>query len=67
VTSHETSDSKQKICEACGQPFACSASEAACWCEQVSLGVEARAELGAKFSDCLCPTCLNAAARGEPV
>ena len=67
MTLYGASDSKQKTCEACGQQFACSASDAECWCEQVPLSAHARAELGAKFSNCLCPGCLNAAARGEPV
>jgi len=49
---------KQKICEACGATFTCSASNAGCWCTDVELSGGALAELRERFRDCLCPRCL---------
>ena len=46
-------------CESCGQPFACELSLAGCWCSKVALTDAARAELRAKYSNCLCRRCLN--------
>jgi len=50
----------QKVCEACGQTFGCAAPQRGCWCEGVKLSDATRAELKARYSDCLCPECLAA-------
>jgi len=50
---------KRKACEACGQPFECGASQAGCWCEEVKLSPAARAEIAARYGDCLCRKCLE--------
>jgi len=46
-------------CEACGQPFRCGASLADCWCEEIALSAEVRAELGSRYQRCLCRGCLE--------
>jgi hypothetical protein len=52
-------------CESCGGEFACGAKLSGCWCSEVRLDDETRAELRARFRGCLCRTCLEAyAARG---
>jgi len=52
---------KLKRCGSCSELFGCSASEAHCWCEELSLGKSELSELRGRFSDCLCPKCLAAA------
>jgi Cysteine-rich CWC len=51
-----------KVCAACGETFSCAARAAGCWCEETKLTKEALIELRARYSDCLCPRCLWAAA-----
>ena len=46
-------------CEACGQPFACGATLAGCWCAEIELSAAARAEIGARYQSCLCRACLE--------
>jgi len=46
-------------CESCGQPFACELSLAGCWCSKAEITDGARAEMRAKYKDCLCPGCLK--------
>jgi len=48
-------------CEACGENFTCGASLSGCWCGEIKLSDEARAELRAKYKDCLCRRCLEKA------
>jgi hypothetical protein len=48
---------REKICESCGQAFECRLG--ACWCDDASLSDERRAQLRARYNDCLCPTCLT--------
>ena len=45
-------------CESCGKEFACGMSLRGCWCAEVQLTDEARAELKKQFRDCLCRECL---------
>jgi cysteine-rich CWC protein len=47
---------REKTCEACGATFECRAG--GCWCDDVALAAITRAELRARYDDCLCPTCL---------
>jgi len=46
-------------CEACGNDFTCGASLKGCWCAEITLSGEDRAELKARYSDCLCRQCLE--------
>jgi hypothetical protein len=46
-------------CESCGQAFACELSLSGCWCSKVTLTDAARVQLRAKYSNCVCPTCLK--------
>jgi hypothetical protein len=43
----------EKKCSRCGEPFSCQ-QEAGCWCATMRLDPTTLAELGARFSDCLC-------------
>ena len=56
---------KQKTCDACGTNFPCFTPLGPCWCEDVKLSREMLADLRARYQDCLCPDCLNAAAENE--
>ena len=51
-----------KACAACGEKFSCAARAAGCWCEATKLTKETLSELRGRYSDCLCPRCLSAAA-----
>ena len=52
-------------CESCGGEFVCGATLKGCWCSEIKLSEEARAELRARFSRCLCRACLERLAAGE--
>ncbi len=54
---------RQKACEACGAHFECASLSRPCWCGKVKLSPAAWAELKTHYRDCLCPNCLNDAAR----
>jgi hypothetical protein len=49
-------------CEACGKEFTCGASFSGCWCGEVKLTDESRAELKSRYKECLCRVCLEKAA-----
>ena len=49
-------------CEACGNEFVCGATLGGCWCTELKLSDEARAELRSRYSTCLCRKCLEDAA-----
>lgn len=50
-------------CEGCGDRFRCRVDDdQACWCVGVAVPDEARVDLAAKATDCVCPACLNEAA-----
>ncbi|MGH9908427.1 MAG: cysteine-rich CWC family protein [Pyrinomonadaceae bacterium] len=49
-------------CAACGGEFTCGAKFSGCWCSEVKLSDQTRAELKSLYSDCLCRKCLEAAA-----
>ena len=42
------------VCESCGGEFACGATLAGCWCSEIELSDETRAELRDRFRGCLC-------------
>ena len=48
-----------RVCEACGESFACGASLKGCWCSAIKLDAAARQALRERYRDCLCPTCLE--------
>lgn len=47
------------VCESCGDEFICGATLKGCWCMNVKVPDEARAEMKEKFTKCLCPKCLE--------
>ena len=51
--------SRDLVCESCGKNFTCGASLSGCWCSEIKLTDEARAELKAQYRDCLCRECLE--------
>ena len=52
-------------CEACGKEFTCGASLKGCWCSEVVVSDETRANLKAAYQDCLCRECLEKAAQSD--
>jgi hypothetical protein len=53
------------VCEACGGSFTCGAKLSGCWCSEIKLSDETRAELKARYSSCLCRQCLERLAERE--
>lgn len=51
--------SRDLVCDSCGNKFTCGASLSGCWCSEIKLTDEARAELKKRYSDCLCRECLE--------
>jgi len=51
--------SRDLVCESCGNNFSCGASLSGCWCSEIKLSEEARAELKRRYRDCLCRECLE--------
>lgn len=47
------------VCPACGNEFSCGFSLRGCWCSEISLSDEMRAELKSRYRDCLCRNCLE--------
>ena len=54
---------KQKTCEACATQFECASLAKPCWYRKVKLSADALAELASRYTDCVCPVCLNEVAR----
>jgi Cysteine-rich CWC len=54
-----TTGARPLHCESCGKEFNCGASLSGCWCGEIKLSDEARAELREKYRDCLCRECLE--------
>ena len=52
-------------CEACGSEFTCGATITGCWCTEVKLSAETRADLRARYRGCLCRACLERAADSQ--
>jgi len=46
-------------CEACGGEFTCGATLTGCWCSEVTLTDDARAQLRQQYKKCLCRACLE--------
>jgi hypothetical protein len=51
--------SRDLVCASCGNNFTCGASLSGCWCAEIKLTDEARAELKTRYRDCLCRNCLE--------
>lgn len=51
------------VCESCGGEFVCGAAITGCWCTEIKLSDETRADLRNKFDRCLCRNCLEALAK----
>lgn len=47
------------VCEECGEGFICGATVRGCWCTELKLTDDARAELKSKYKKCLCRNCLE--------
>ncbi|HEY6189084.1 MAG TPA: cysteine-rich CWC family protein [Pyrinomonadaceae bacterium] len=52
-------------CEACGDSFNCGATLEGCWCTEVALSEQARAQLRARYQQCLCRKCLEGFAEAD--
>jgi hypothetical protein len=53
-------------CESCGKEFSCGMSLRGCWCSEVQLSDDSRAELKKQFRDCLCRDCLVKLSASSP-
>ena len=51
-------------CEGCGGEFTCGATLTGCWCMDVKLTADARANLRARYKACVCRACLEREAAG---
>jgi hypothetical protein len=47
------------VCESCGSSFTCGANLGGCWCAEIKLSDETRAELKTLYRNCLCRECLE--------
>jgi hypothetical protein len=56
---------RERVCESCGSEFSCGASLRGCWCSEIKLSDETRAELQGLYRDCLCPACLETVSAKE--
>lgn len=50
---------KPMICESCGDEFGCGAELKSCWCMDLKLTDETRADIKTRFETCLCKKCLE--------
>ena len=58
-------DLAPETCEACGREFGCGAISGSCWCSTEDVPPAVLTELSERYSLCLCPACLVAAAEGS--
>ena len=49
----------KKYCVECQMEFTCLAYEGKCWCENLKIEPETLEELRNKYTQCLCPDCLD--------
>ena len=55
-----TGNQRQVRCLACGSTFGCCLVPiSSCWCSKVEVSDTVLVEIRRKFSDCICPDCLN--------
>ncbi len=50
---------ENKVCESCSAEFGCGAKLDGCWCTELTLTEQQAETIRTKFTDCLCPTCLE--------
>jgi len=55
----------QPVCESCGNEFSCGVSLHGCWCSELKLSPETRANLRSRYRGCLCRACLEQVAESE--
>ena len=48
-----------ETCPACGEKFVCGATLTGCWCSELKLSEEMRANLKERYKGCLCRACLE--------
>jgi len=53
-------------CPRCDAAFGCAIARGGCWCAELTLSGELRAQLAARYEDCLCPSCLRELGRAGP-
>ena len=53
-------------CEACGSEFTCGGSLAGCWCQEIAVSDDTRAEIRRRYRECLCRSCLERWAQTTP-
>ncbi len=46
-------------CPRCDARFGCEIATGGCWCAELTIGDEQRAQLAAGYEDCLCESCLR--------
>ena len=63
ATGGDASGAITTVCAACGTVFGCGAAQATCWCAAVVLTPTASVDLVRRYQGCLCPACLERAAR----
>lgn len=57
---------RSRVCESCGEPFACELRLGGCWCSEIKLTDARRDRLRGEFSDCLCRECLTRYQQEQP-
>ncbi|HEX7997715.1 MAG TPA: cysteine-rich CWC family protein [Pyrinomonadaceae bacterium] len=65
LSQHIHPSQTAQTCEACGATFHCGVLDSSCWCEDVKLNEDVRAELRVRYERCLCPACLERFAEVE--
>jgi len=50
---------KTDRCPRCDAAFGCAIATGSCWCAEVPLTTENRAQLAGDYDGCLCPACLR--------
>ena len=55
------------VCEACGGPFTCGATLSGCWCSEIDLDEDKRADFQRRYRNCLCRQCLEGFAERKAV
>ena len=47
------------LCPRCNEGFSCGAKTGGCWCSDVVIADQTRADLATFYDGCLCPACLQ--------
>ncbi len=54
------------LCPRCGSGFQCSAKAGGCWCSNVMVSDQVRADMSAFYNGCLCRACLQTLEDSRP-